>query len=263
MRILITLSFALVFGMMAACDASGAADSKSSAQSETISQAQIAKQPAPEKPKTSADQTPVKRRVIPVREVQSPTQAAPNQLSSGKLSEISETPKLKVLPNWKMRPDESSIIFRGKQTGDEFSGEFKTFTADIVFNPDFIKAASVEAVIDMSSFDAGDKDRNDALPGKDWFAVKDFPKAVFKSDNFIDLGDNTYEAKGELTIRGVSLPVTLPFKLDLSEDRLARMSGTLEIDRSDFGVGQRAWAKGEWVDLNVGIDITIVADRLL
>jgi len=256
MRVLTTLSLGLVFGMMAACDASGTPDSQASGQSDAVSQAQLTSQSAPKEPKISADQPPVKRRVISISEVSSPTQAAPIQA-------LSEAPKLKMLPNWKMRPDESSIVFRGKQTGDEFSGEFKNFTANIVFNPDFIKAASVEAVIDMSSFDAGDKDRNDALPGKDWFAVKAFPQAVFTSDNFIDLGDYQYEAKGELTIRGVSLPVTLPFKLDLSEDRLARMTGTLEIDRSDFGVGQRAWAKGEWVDLNVGIDIMIVADRLL
>lgn len=255
MRVLTTLSLGLFFGLITACGASGAADAQPSAQS-TSPAAQTEARPESQTP--SESQPPVKRRVISISEVQSPSQAVPTKLQA-----VDEAPKPKILPNWKMRDDESSIVFKGKQTGDEFSGEFKRFTAAIVFHPDFVKAASVEAVIDMSSFEAGSKDRNEALPGKNWFSVKDFPQAVFVSDNFSGLGDNQYEAKGELTLRGVTLPVTLPFSLDLSEDGVAKMNGSLEIDRSEFGVGQGAWAKGEWVDLNVGIDITIVADRLL
>jgi polyisoprenoid-binding protein YceI len=169
--------------------------------------------------------------------------------------------KATPLIHWDMRADESSIGFKGVQTGDAFTGEFKSFTADIVFVPQNLALSTVKAVIDMSSFEAGNKDRNEALPGKNWFAVKDFPQAVFTTDDFTGLGDNNYEAKGQLTIRDVSLPVTLPFNLDISEDGVARMSGTLDIDRSDYGVGQGAWAKGEWVDLTVGIDIEIIADK--
>ena len=163
-----------------------------------------------------------------------------------------------VSGSWAVRADESSVAFTGKQTGDEFTGEFKDFTADIIFDPEDIESASVRAVIDMSSFDAGDKDRNDALPGKEWFSVKKFPEAVFISDDFAK-SETGYVASGELTIRDVSLPVALPFNLTI-EDKVATMNGELVIDRSDFGVGQGAWAKGEWVDLNVAIGVTIVAD---
>ena len=174
---------------------------------------------------------------------------------------LQETPVLKLGPNWTMRADESSLVFKGKQTGDEFTGEFTSFTTEIVFHPDHLNAARVKAVIDMSAFDAGNGDRNDALPGKEWFSVKKFPEAVFESDEFTATGEGTYEAAGTLTLRGVSLPVTVPFNIDIT-DGVAVMNSELSLNRSDYGVGQGAWAKGEWVDLVVGLEIKIVADKL-
>lgn len=250
MRFLTSLSIGLAFGLLSACDAGSETKAQEAAPSKPQSQAVSEKQPV------SQSQTQVRRRLIPISETQSPTQGQPFQRGN-----ISEAQKPKVFPNWSVRPDESSIVFKGRQTGDEFTGRFETFTADIVFYEAALKGSSVEVVIDMSSFDAGSKDRNEALPGKEWFSVDEFPNAFFVSSGFSKLGDKLYETKGELTIRGITLPVTLPFNLDITQDGMAKMSGSLEIDRSQFGVGQGAWAKGEWVDLNVGIDITLVADK--
>ena len=178
------------------------------------------------------------------------TSAASNEAASITVSESAS--------NWAVRMDESSVTFTGAQTGNEFTGEFKDFTAAIVFDPNDLENANVRVVIDMSSFDAGDKDRNEALPGKEWFSVKKFPEAIFTSDDFT-AGDEGYVATGELTIRDVSLPVALPFDLNI-EDNVATMNGELTLDRSDYGVGQGAWAKGEWVDLNVKVGVKIIAD---
>ena len=170
-------------------------------------------------------------------------------------------PEVKTGPNWTMRADESTLVFKGKQTGSEFSGEFTSFTTEIVFDPNSLDAARVTAVIDMSAFDAGSSDRNDALPGKEWFSIKAFPEAVFESDNFAATGEGTYEAIGTLTLRGVSLPVTVPFEIEIT-DGVAVMKSELSLNRGDYGVGQGVWATDEWVDLGVGLEITIVADKV-
>ena len=189
-------------------------------------------------------------------------QVTGQELSQTATQEIlQEAPVLKLGPNWTMRADESSLVFKGKQTGDEFTGEFTSFTAEIVFHPDHLNAARVKAVIDMSAFDAGSGDRNDALPGKEWFSVKAFPEAVFESDEFVATGEGTYDAVGTLTLRGVSLPVTVPFNIDIT-DGVAMMKSELSLNRSDYGVGQGVWSKGEWVDLEVGLEIKIIADKL-
>jgi len=161
---------------------------------------------------------------------------------------------------WNILPSESYIKFSAKQTGDSFTGEFSNFFVDIIFDPDALAQAFVRAEIDMSSFDAGNSDRNGALPGKDWFYIKKFATAVFTSDNFTARGQDAYEARGQLELRGISKPLVLPFVLSIRDDR-ADMTGKITLNRGDFDVGQGAWATDEWVSLNVDVDVKIAATR--
>jgi polyisoprenoid-binding protein YceI len=162
--------------------------------------------------------------------------------------------------NWEVDNRDSHIKFTATQQGTAFTGEFTDFTADINFNADDLGEASVEAVINLASVEAGDSERNSALPGKDWFHVKKYPTATFTSDDFQKLADGEYEARGSLTIRDVENPVTLPFTLEITGDE-AVMKGSLSLDRSDYGVGQGSYKTDEWVGFDVDVDIAITANR--
>ena len=65
---------------------------------------------------------------------------------------------------------------------------------------------------------------------------------------------------GNLTLRGVTRPLTLPFTLEI-DGSVAQAKGRVELSRDAFGVGQGPWATGEWVALEVGVDIAITATR--
>lgn len=160
---------------------------------------------------------------------------------------------------WEKIDAESHLKFTAKQQGDEFTGQFETFETDIVFDPANLEAASIKAVIDITSVAAGSKDRDGALPGKDWFFVKKFPNAVFESTEFSKTGDDSYEAAGTLSIKGVSQPLTLPFTLTIT-DGIADMSGQVTIDRTQWKVGSGAWSTDEWVSTAVVLDIKIKAE---
>jgi len=165
-----------------------------------------------------------------------------------------------VTGNWEIVKRDSYVKFTATQQGNEFTGEFKDFTADINFDPDNIDAASVKAVIELGSVDAGDSERNDALPGKDWFYVKQYPTATFVSDDFRSIAEGEYEARGHLTIRDVTQPFTLPFTLSLSGDQ-AVMTGSVGLIRGNFGVGQGTWKTDEWVSLDVKVDLKVTATK--
>jgi polyisoprenoid-binding protein YceI len=83
---------------------------------------------------------------------------------------------------------------------------------------------------------------------------------VFTSDAVRKVGTNTYEATGTLTLRGVTRSLTLPFTLEIDGDR-ARARGHADLVRTTFGVGQGAWASGQWVGLDVGVDLDLTATR--
>ena len=82
----------------------------------------------------------------------------------------------------------SSLAFSSKQMGVPVPGNFKRFTSQIAFDPAKPTAASTTLEIDLASIDAGSKDANDEVVGKQWFNVKAFPTAKFVSTGVKALG---------------------------------------------------------------------------
>ncbi|MXV44361.1 polyisoprenoid-binding protein [Saccharibacter sp. 17.LH.SD] len=162
--------------------------------------------------------------------------------------------------DWTVDPAHSKIGFSGVQTGNPFSGHFGKFDGTISFDPAHPEAGHAKINIDIASAATGDAQRDGAMPGSDWFNASKFPQATFEAKSFKAKGGNAYEAVGTLTIKGVSQAETLPFTLDITNNT-AHAKGHLDLVRSAFGVGQGPWATGQWVALQVGVDIDIVADK--
>lgn len=163
-------------------------------------------------------------------------------------------------PGWSVDYSKSRLGFIATQAGNSFEGRFENFDARINFDPDDVSAASVDVLIDMTSARTGDRQRDIALPGEEWFATKTYPTAMFSSGDIEDLGAGAYVAHGRLTIKGVTKEVDLPFKLEINGDN-ARASGGLTIIRTDYGVGTGEFSTGKWVGLNVDIRFEISATR--
>ncbi len=161
--------------------------------------------------------------------------------------------------NWEVVKADSHIKFTATQQGESFTGEFPNYRAVINFKEDALDKANVTATIDLGSVKAGNKDRDGALPGKDWFSVKAFPEAVFQSSDFVKTGEGQYEARGTLTIKGTSQALTLPFTLAIN-GASAYMSGQVTLDRTLWEVGSGSWASGEQVGTEVTVDIKISAE---
>jgi len=162
--------------------------------------------------------------------------------------------------DWNVDYGASSLSFTGTQTGNKFTGKFEKFDAKIRLNPEDLSTAIIEVSIDMSSAKTGDRQRDDAIPGKDWFDVKMFPKAQFLSSSIVRVEGDEYSVAGTLTIRDISKDVSLPFTVKIEGDE-AMATGGLSVQRNGFGIGQGQWASDEWVKFDVGIDFTINAQR--
>lgn len=163
-------------------------------------------------------------------------------------------------PSWSVNKAKSHLAFVASMNGQAINGAFRRFDARIQFDPTNLAGSSVVATIDTGSAFTGEASRDQSLPTADWFNIKAFPQAEFKSSQFKSVGPGRYIAQGNLTIRGISRPVALPFQLAI-KDRLAVMRGSLTIDRRAFGVGQGQFAGTEAVAANVRVDIAIEATR--
>jgi polyisoprenoid-binding protein YceI len=159
---------------------------------------------------------------------------------------------------WTVDPATSTIGFTASQSGQAFSGHFRSWAAQIDFDPAKPVAGHALITIDMASAMIGDKQKDEALPGSDWFDVKQFPQAVYEATKFQSLGDGKYEAIGTLTIRGVKKDVILPFTFKTENDQ-AIADGSVQILRTDFGIGQGDWQSDEYVAKGVTVTIHLVA----
>lgn len=162
--------------------------------------------------------------------------------------------------DWAVDPAKSTLGFTGAVSGASFDGKFKSWQADISFDPANPAAGHAKVVIDMTSAFTDNKQRDSALPDSDWFAAKKNPQATFEATSFKAKGGNQFEAVGTLTIRGIAKPVTLPFTLDIAGD-VAHAKGKLDIVRTDYGVGQGDWSTAETVALGVSITFDLTAKK--
>jgi polyisoprenoid-binding protein YceI len=153
-------------------------------------------------------------------------------------------------------PATSRLEFTGVQAGAEFKGVFHKFTASVDFSPDALAAAKFDVMIDLSSEDTMDKDRDGTIRGADVFDVAHFPTAHYVTRVFSKTAAG-YTAVGSLTLRGVTKDVPIAFKSTPAAAGGATLSGTAELKRLDFGVGQGDWKSTEWVADAVKISFTL------
>lgn len=161
---------------------------------------------------------------------------------------------------WTVDPAKSTITFTGMASGQAFTGTFKTFEARIDFDPAKPAEGHAVVMVDTSSASTGDAQKDDLIPGADFFAAATFPKAVFEATSFKALGGDKFEADGMLTIRDVKKPLALPFTFTGSGDA-AHAVGTVQLLRQTFGVGQNAWAADDNVAFAVDVTIDIAAKK--
>jgi len=161
---------------------------------------------------------------------------------------------------WKVDPAKSAIVFRSTYAGTPVMGRFARWTAAISFDPAKLAEAKVVVDVDLASASTGDRTVDPQLPTADWFNTGAFPRARFTSTSVVQTGGGRYLAKGSLAMRGVSVPVELPFTLTINGDS-AQMAGTAKLDRRAFKLGMASDASGEWVAFAVPLEIRVTASR--
>ena len=145
--------------------------------------------------------------------------------------------------DWKLDPAHAALIFRINHLGySDIIGRFETFDVSLSGDASDPAAARAEAVIDMTSLDMANDDFAAELMGPKFFDAERYPQAVFRTLAVRPGQDNAAEVDGELTLHGVTRPVTLHMTFNgTAYDRIrgadvAGFSATAVIDRSDFGI---------------------------
>lgn len=168
--------------------------------------------------------------------------------------------KAAAAPVWRVDPRASSILFRSSYAGTNVAGRFMRWTAAIVFDPARPESGKVTVDVDLASASTGDGQVDPQLPTADWLAAAAAPRARFSTQSIAAAGPGRYLARGTLTLKGVSVPVTLPFTLTI-RGASAVMAGTAQLDRRALKLGLGSDAAGQWVPFAVPVEVRVAATR--
>jgi polyisoprenoid-binding protein YceI len=124
----------------------------------------------------------------------------------------------------------------------DIGGSFNSFDAKFTSSkPDFTDAV-IELTADVNSIDTDNEQRNTHLKSPDFFDTQKNPSFTFKSTSFKKVADKKYKLAGDLTLHGVTKPVTLDVVLNgtathpMSKKQVAGFNISGIIKRTDFGI---------------------------
>ena len=168
---------------------------------------------------------------------------------------------------FKIDPAKSTIAFKVRHMLGSAKGKFTKFTGSIEVDRDHPERSSVNVSIDAASIDTGIAKRDEHLRGE-LFDVAQFPRITFKSRQVKQKGAQSGEISGDLTMHGVTRPITLSVSL-LSDPAALENSAatrwrvtTAPLKRSQFGlVFSKSAETVSMISDDVAIDIEIQGDR--
>src|SRR5258708_3276407 len=141
--------------------------------------------------------------------------------------------------SWAIDKSHTTVEFSVRHLGlASVKGTFHELRGEAEVNEQDPAKSTGRVEIDVASLDTRDQGRDTHLRSADFFDADQFPTITFESRRINHLRDNKYEVEGDLTIRGVSRPVTLDAEVsefidDPSGNRRPAASAQSEITRTE------------------------------
>lgn len=144
-------------------------------------------------------------------------------------------------------------------------GDFRQFDGSVQYDPKQPANLKINFEIDTKSIDSGWAARDEHLRKADFFNVEKFPKMTFVSTAVKVSGENQRQVTGNLTLLGVTKPVTLQVTINkvalnpINKKQTAGITATTTIKRSDWGMIAYVPAVGDDIPVRIDAELTPVA----
>ncbi|QOS81900.1 polyisoprenoid-binding protein [Paenibacillus sp. JNUCC31] len=143
---------------------------------------------------------------------------------------------------WEVDPDHSSVEFSVAHLMiNKIKGAFEHFEAILSFDPNDVTTMGIQASIEANSITTRQRQRDEHLRSEDFFHAAKYPVITFQSTSCVLAGERQYELAGNLTLHGVTKPVTFHtvfegFNQDPRGRERVGFHSTARIERNEFGL---------------------------
>jgi polyisoprenoid-binding protein YceI len=172
-------------------------------------------------------------------------------------------PALAAPTAYTIDPNHSQVRFGWNHFGfSNIEARFDAVSGSFTYDPENVAASSVQASIDMSSVSSGVAKLDEHLESPDFFDVGKFGTATYKSTAVSAAGEGKLKVDGELTVHGVTKPVSLDVTINkigphgMTKKPSAGFDATATLKRSDFGVGLYAPNVSDEIRVAITIEAT-------
>lgn len=157
--------------------------------------------------------------------------------------------------DWKVDPAQAKVQFSVDGPFGTVHGNFTGLKATIKFNVKDPAAGSISASVDASTVSTGIGLRNRDLRKKEvWFNTDKYPTISFQSKK-IEKADNGYVAVGDLTLKGTTKPIRIPFTFS-SDGKSGVFKSHFVLKREDYNLGKPGGSVGEEVTVDLEVPVT-------
>lgn len=169
-------------------------------------------------------------------------------------------PALATPTTWTIDPNHSAAHFSVRHLMvSNVRGEFGGVHGTVAFDDADPSKGAIEATIDATTVNTRVEGRDKDLKGPSFFEVDKYPTITFKSTAVRATGENRYAVDGELTIHGVTKPVTLqveatPAVKDARGNERRGAEATTKLSRKDFGVNGTPAMVGDEVQITIDLE---------
>ena len=164
---------------------------------------------------------------------------------------------------YRIRQDSSQVGFCVNSKLSRIEGNFSDFKGGMNLNPGRRSNGQTMVLIRADSLDTESAFINSMIKGENFFDVENHPEVLFVSNGFRWTGEKSAVLTGDLTLRGITRPVTFDVTLTskdagkVSKARIILVKATTTINRAEFGMGKLT----AMVDDNVQLCMTVEAQK--
>ena len=148
----------------------------------------------------------------------------------------------------------SSISFSIKSFGINVNGTFKQPEIEVAIDTLVLANSFIKAKIHVASIETGISKRDKHLLEEKFFGQGKYPDILFESSSIERSGKDAYAVKGQINIKGVLKNISIPFQLT-SKNKESLLNAEFEVNRLDFGVGDKSWTMSDIVKIAVSFTI--------
>ena len=169
-------------------------------------------------------------------------------------------PDARAADNFAVDPIHSFISFKVKHLNvSSAHGRFNSFQGEITIDPANPAASKLSISINPDSIDTANPARDRHLKGPDFFDAKRHSTIVYQSKSMKKVGDNEWEIEGELTLHGVTKPLTTKVTSTgpVNNPRGGQILGletSFQFKRSEFGMTNMVGMIGDEVKIDANIE---------